>query len=224
MAIHVEIRAAEGGDDAKLLVKEQFAVFVRRAQRRSLLVEIVETGEGFLAFRVSGDGANDAFAHDSGGHRWQRVPPTEKRGRMQTSTVTVAVLAEPTEIELRVDPGDLEWAFSRGSGPGGQNRNKVETAVDLTHRPSGMRVHAESERSQSDNKRIALATLRAKLWAAAKEQEESARACSRREQVGCGARGDKTWTIRTQDAIVTHHPSSKKFRLRDYLAGIYDIA
>jgi peptide chain release factor 1 len=219
MAIIVEIRSAEGGDDAKLLVKDQFAVFARRAQRKDLDCEIIDQRDGFLAFRVTGQGAEAAFKDEAGGHRWQRIPPTEKRGRVHTSTVTVAIMEEPTEIELRINPGDLDWRFSRGSGPGGQNRNKVETAVDLTHIPTGVQVHAESERSQTDNKRCALAALRARLWVSMKDKADRERAATRKAQVGCGARGDKTVTIRTQDGQVTFHATGRKIRLKDYLAG-----
>lgn len=180
---------------------------------------LIQAREGFVAARVSGPGAQAAFEHEEGGHRWQRIPPNEKRGRVHTSTVTVAILPEPTEIELVVRPQDLEWSFSRGSGPGGQNRNKVETAVDLRHLPSGLVVHAESERSQTDNKRAALATLRARLWAAQKERDQAARDDARRAQCGSGMRGDKTWTIRVQDGVVTHHASGRKIRLKEYLDG-----
>jgi peptide chain release factor 1 len=131
----------------------------------------------------------------------------------------VAVLEEPNETEFVVRPQDLEWSFSRGSGPGGQNRNKVETAVDLKHVPSGLVVHAESERSQSDNKRVALATLRARLWQAQREREKSSRDAARRSQCGSGMRGDKVVTVRTQDGQVTYHASGRKIRLRDYLDG-----
>jgi len=138
---------------------------------------------------------------------------------MQTSTVTVALMGEASRTDVQINPADLVWKFSRGSGPGGQNRNKTETAVDLTHVPTGMVVHAESERSQTDNKRVALATMRARLAQAQQEREQSTRDSSRREQVGCGARGDKTWTVRTQEGVVTHHPTGRKIRLRDYLDG-----
>jgi peptide chain release factor 1 len=180
---------------------------------------LISVRDGFMAFRVSGKGAEEAFHGEAGGHRWQHIPEHDKRGRVHTSTVTVAVLPEPTEIDLIVRPQDLEWVFSRGSGPGGQNRNKTETAVDLTHRPTGMVVHAESERSQSDNKRIALATLRARLWQAEKEREQQARDASRRAQCGSGERGDKVVTIRVQDGQVTYHASGRKIRLKDYLDG-----
>ena len=173
---------------------------------------------------MTGEWAHDAFQHEAGGHRWQRVPPNDKRGRVHTSTVTVAVLSEPTATQLTIAPGDLQWAFSRGSGAGGQNRNKTDSAVDLTHRPTGVVVHCESERSQQQNKANALAMLRARLWEARVEADHQARSAARREQLGSGERGDKRWTVRTQDDVVTHHASGEKFRLRDYLDGNYEVA
>mgnify|MGYP003393818347 CR=1 FL=1 len=186
-------------------------------------IEITDQSEGYVSFRVVGELAEDAFLHEAGGHRWQRVPPNEKRGRVHTSTVTVAVLPEPSELQLKVDPEDLEWAFTRGSGAGGQKRNKTCSAVDLTHRPTGVTVHCESERSQHQNKVNALTFLRATLWQAQIDKAHADRATLRKEQVGVGSRGDKTWTIRTQDDWVTHHPTGSKFRLRDYLQGVYEV-
>lgn len=179
--------------------------------------------EGRTVLRVTGERADDAFRHEGGGHRWQRVPPGEKRGRVHTSTVTVAVLPEPSASQLAIAPGDLTWAFSRGSGAGGQKRNKTDSAVDLTHRPTGLVVHCETERSQQQNKVNALAMLRARLWAARVEADHQARSARRREQLGTGERGDKRWTVRTQDDVVAHHASGQKFRLRDYLDGDYDV-
>jgi peptide chain release factor 1 len=113
------------------------------------------------------------FAHESGGHRWQRVPPTEKRGRVHTSTVTVVVLEEPTSSELTIDPRDLEEKFTRGSGAGGQHRNKTDSAVQLRHKPTGVAVRAENGRSQAANRETALRLLRARLIVA-KQQTDAA--------------------------------------------------
>jgi peptide chain release factor 1 len=168
---------------------------------------------------VSGAGAEEAFRDEAGGHRWQRVPPTEKRGRVQTSTVTVATLPEPSEVQLVIRPQDLEWSFSRGSGPGGQNRNKTSSAVDLKHVPTGVVVHAESERGQLDNKRVALATLRARLWQARTDADARARAQMRREHLGQGQRGDKRRTIAVQRGQVVDHVTGRRWSLKEYLSG-----
>jgi peptide chain release factor 1 len=175
--------------------------------------------DGFTSLRVAGKDASTVFADEAGGHRWQRIPPNEKRGRVHTSTVTIAILPEPTEVELHLRPEDLDWKFSRGSGAGGQKRNVTSSAVDLTHLPTNTRVHAESERSLTDNKRCALASLRARLWEAEKAKVDRERAVSRRDQVGTGQRGDKVLTVRCQDAIVSWHILGKKQSLRDYLEG-----
>ena len=180
---------------------------------------MVELGEGLAVLRVSGDGAEAAFADEPGGHRWQRVPPNERRGRTHTSTVTVAVLREPAASELRIDPGDLEWRFCRGSGAGGQHRNKTETAVQLTHRPTGVSVRCETERSQQQNKQTALAMLRARIWGAERDAAAGRKADERRAQVGSGMRGDKRRAVRCQDDAVTDHRLGRTWRFSDYQRG-----
>ena len=174
---------------------------------------------GLLIFKVTGKNAAKAFANESGGHRWQRIPPTEKRGRVQTSTITVAVLPIPTEAEVRLPAKDLKWSTCRGSGAGGQARNKLETAVQLTHLPSGIAVRCESEKSQHSNRQTALEMLRARLLAAEQEKASGARAASRRAQLGSGMRGDKRRTIRARDGVVTDHVLGRKWKLKDYLRG-----
>jgi peptide chain release factor 1 len=168
---------------------------------------------------VTGPGAHDAFRDEAGGHRWQRVPPNDKRGRVHTSTITVAVLPEPTEAQVALSPGDLEWSTCRGSGAGGQHRNKTESAVKLLHRPSGLLVRCESQRSQHQNRATALALLRARLWADAASTKEKQRASARRDQVGSGMRGDKRRTIRCQDGVVTDHVTGRTWAFRDYERG-----
>lgn len=172
-----------------------------------------------LIASVTGRGAEQVFAHEAGGHRWQRVPPTEKRGRVHTSTVTVVVLAEPTTIELVLDPRDLEEKFTRGSGPGGQHRNKTETAVQLRHKPSGLAVRVEKGRSRADNRTMALRVLSARLLAAKQDSEDAQRSRARREQAGSGQRGDKIRTIALQRDQVVDHRSGKSCTAREYLRG-----
>lgn len=159
------------------------------------------------------------FGQESGGHRWQRVPPTERRGRVHTSTVTVAVFAEIPEAQFNLEERDLEWATTRGSGAGGQNRNKVETVVVVKHKPTGMTVRCETERSQYRNRQIALRLLRARLYDNAKAETQSKVASDRRAQVGSGMRGDKRRTIRAQDGRVTDHVTGKTWRYSDYISG-----
>lgn len=137
--------------------------------------------------------------------------------------MTVSVLPEPTQTQLTIHPNDLEWTFSRGSGPGGQNKNKTETAVDLKHVPTGVVVHCESERSQNQNKILALGFLRSRIWQSIQEREHQQRSKDRRSQIGTGQRGDKNWTVQVQNDRVTYHPTGQKFRLKDYLSGRYTV-
>lgn len=170
-------------------------------------------------FRVEGKGARSAFTGEAGGHRWQRVPPTEKRGRVQTSTVTVAILDEPREHEVHIDPADLDESFTRGSGAGGQHRNKTDTAVVLLHKPSGIQVRVDGGRSQYLNRQAALGLLRAKLKAGVVADAVDARNRKRRRQVGSGMRGDKIRTVAVQRDQVTDHQTGLSTSVRKYLKG-----
>lgn len=182
-------------------------------------IELVESRPGFALFRVSGAGAYAAFQGEGGGHRWQRVPPNEKRERVHTSTVTVAVLREPSESEVRIAPQDVEVTTARGTGPGGQARNKTESAVIVKHRPSGLVVRCDLSRSQQQNRSTALAMLRAHLLEARQTAAVKAENNARRAQVGSGMRGDKIRTIRSQDDSVTDHRTGARIRFRDYERG-----
>jgi peptide chain release factor 1 len=184
-------------------------------------LEIIERLPGFVVVRVTGQGAEAAFREEAGGHRWQRVPPNDKRGRVQTSTITVAVLPEPERAQMRIAPADLEWTTCRGSGAGGQHRNKTESAVKLIHKPTGLFVRCESERSQHQNRATALALLRARLWAGERTRRDEDRASARRGQVGSGMRGDKRRTVRCQDGVVTDHVTGRTWPFRDYERGAY---
>lgn len=182
-------------------------------------VEIVDDRPSIVVVSVTGAKAAEVFKDEAGGHRWQHVPKHEKRGRVQTSTVTVAVLPEPAEGEFHVPESECEWQATRGSGAGGQARNKVSSAVQLWHRPTGVMVRCESERSQHQNRRTAMSLLRARLWVSQQEASSSSVASARRQQVGSGMRGDKRRTVRVQDGQVNDHVTGRKWRLKEYLRG-----
>ena len=143
-------------------------------------LDIVEQRQGLVVLHIAGPGAAELFAHEAGGHRWQRVPPGEKRGRIHTSTITVAVLPEPEAARLVVREDDLVWSTCRGTGSGGQKRNKTESTVLLTHVPTGLQVRCETSRSQLQNRQTALALLRARLHAREEERLRGERAADRR--------------------------------------------
>lgn len=168
---------------------------------------------------ISGHHARHLFANESGGHRWQRVPPTERSGRVHTSTITVAVLPLIDAKDITVSERDLEISSCRGSGAGGQHRNKTETAIQIKHKPSGILVRCESERSQYQNRQTALQILASKLVKMRAEQAESDQNGRRAKQIGSGERGDKRRTIKTQDNIVVDHISGQRWRYSDYMRG-----
>lgn len=172
-----------------------------------------------MLVRVTGKNARELFRHEPGGHRYQRVPPTEKRGRVHTSTVTVAVLEQPKSHEIHVDPRDLDEQFTRGSGKGGQHRNKTDTCVILKHRPSGIQVRVDGGRSQSINRETALGVLRARLKEAGSQRASDRRNAHRRRQVGSGMRGDKVRTVALQRDSVTDHQTGKTISAKAYLRG-----
>lgn len=168
---------------------------------------------------VAGRGALALFERERGGHRWQRVPDTEKRGRVHTSTITVAVLEQPTRVEQAILPEDVEVQTMRGSGAGGQHRNKTDSAVRARHRPTGIEVRCESERSQHQNRELAMRVLAARVADQVRVAALGARADDRRRQVGSGMRGDKRRTIRTQDDQVTDHVDGRTWRYKAYARG-----
>ncbi len=159
------------------------------------------------------------FAGEAGGHRWQRVPPTEKRGRVQTSTITIAILDEEAVVDIVIRDEDLEWKACRSPGKGGQHVQKTDSAIQLTHLPTGIHVRSHEERSAHMNKATALEKLRERLRADLTARTSSARALERRSQVGSGMRGDKLRTIRAQDDSVVDHETGRVWKLRDYLRG-----
>jgi peptide chain release factor 1 len=171
--------------------------------------------------RVQGPGAAALFAPEAGGHRFQRVPPTEKRGRVHSSTITVAVLAEPSSTEVRIAPHELLIETFRSGGPGGQHQNKTESGVRVRHLPTGITAEA-TFKSQHRNRELALAAIRARLAEHRREVETSARNDDRRKQVGTGMRSDKIRTVAMQRQRVEDHRNGKRMPIDRYLRGFLE--
>ena len=172
-----------------------------------------------MALRIVGDAAYSVFGRHAGGHRWQRSPPNERRDRVHTSTITVAVLNETKAANVSVSDADLSWSFCRGSGPGGQNKNKVNSAVILKHIPTGISVRCEAERSQHSNKQTAMSWLKAKLLEQQESRLSAQENAARRQQIGAGYRGDKVFTIRVRDNVVIDHVNDRKLSYDRYIKG-----
>lgn len=180
---------------------------------------MIEHRSGAVVMRVEGVGARELFDGEVGGHRWQRIPPTEKRGRVHSSTITVAVLGELAETRVELPANELAWSTCRASGSGGQHLQKTDSAVQLTHIPTGTSVRIEGQRSQHQNRALALQTLQARLAKQATDQAAAARAAQRRAQVGSGMRADKRRTVREQDDAVVDHETGRTWRYREYRRG-----
>lgn len=169
---------------------------------------------------VEGEGAKALFQNESGGHRWQRIPPTEKRGRVQTSTITVVVLENTYDDNQQwFKPWEVELTTTRGSGPGGQNRNKTESCVIAVHKPTGIQVRIDNERSQHQNRRMALQVLKARIDDLNAQKAFELLVKERKEQAGTGMRGDKIRTYREKDDIVNDHRTGTKSSLTNWLKG-----
>jgi len=203
---YLEIRGATGGDEAKLWGADLLRMYMRFATKRGW--KVLQLSD--LTIKISGHEVFNLLKNESGVHRVQRVPVTEKRGRIHTSTATVVVLPEIKENEVQISPNDLEWSFTRAGGHGGQNVNKVSTAVRLIHKPSGVIVEAREERFQEQNRQIALSLLRSKLWE--KQEEEKLRTVAGyRSVIGRGMRSEKIRTYNYPQDRVTDHRLGKSW-------------
>ena len=225
----VEIRQGAGGEEAALFASELYRMYSMYAAKRGFRSEIINLNETELggikevSFSVVGNGAFSRFKFESGVHRVQRIPVTESNGKLQTSTVTVAVLPEAEAVEVNVNPADIKIESCKSSGAGGQHINKTESAVRLTHKPTGIVIECDQERSQLQNKEKALRILYSKLYDMKEREQADAIASARRSQVGSGDRSEKIRTYNFPQSRITDHRINKTVHsLTAFLAGDID--
>lgn len=203
----IEVKGAAGGDEANIFAEELKRMYIRFAETHNLKAEMIEEN----VLKLSGKGAYNTLKYESGVHRVQRTPKTEKKGRIHTSTVTVSVLPELEDIDLHISPDDISFEAFRSGGHGGQNVNKVSTAVRLIHIPTGLAVVSSAERSQIQNREIAMTLLRARLWENEVEKQQAEYSSLKANQVGHGMRNEKIKTYNFPQDRLTDHRIGKSW-------------
>jgi len=225
-ALIIEIRAGTGGDEATLFAKDLFRMYSRYAMSKEWEVIILDkrqtevSGLKQIIFKIKGDNVFSNMKYESGVHRVQRIPKTEKGNRIHTSTASVAVLPIPKNTEIKINPSDLKMDVFKSSGPGGQNVNKRETAVRITHIPTGLTVSSQTQRNLEQNKQTALSILQARLFEKERGEKESERQEQRKEQIGSAKRAEKIRTYNfPQDRITDHRIKKSWHNMEKIMSG-----
>jgi peptide chain release factor 1 len=222
-SVIVEIRGGTGGEEAGLFAGDLYRMLTRYAERLGFAVETMNVADGDYTFEIKGQGAYSVFKHEGGTHRVQRVPETESQGRIHTSTATIAVLPEAEDVEVHLDQSDLQIDVYRSSGPGGQSVNTTDSAVRITHKPTGVVVSMQDEKSQLQNRERAMRVLRARLYERELAAQQAELAETRRSQVGTGERSEKIRTYNfPQDRVTDHRVKLTKGEVQRVLAGELD--
>jgi len=225
-SIIMEIRSGVGGEEAALFAQDLFKMYSKYAETQSWKIKILDSSQTEMGglkqiiFEIKGEGASSKMKYEGGVHRVQRVPKTEKGNRIHTSTASVAVLPVPELTQIKINPRDLKMDFYKASGPGGQNVNKRQTAIRITHLPTGLIVSSQTSRNLEENKKAALNILEAKLFEKERKEIENKIAGERKTQIGRAQRSEKVRTYNfPQDRITDHRISKKFYNIEKILAG-----